>query len=110
MVFFDFSIGETGREVFRVSGRLWLFLAVTVPLTLLVFAVWIIWQRWRARRKEIAVSLEFGENVEMSKVRDRRYSDAQKWYADTIAYSKATLRNQRPPGLANPKISATHQK
>ena len=57
MSFFDFSIGADGKEAFKVSGRWWLLLAVTVPLTILVFAVWMSWQYWRVRRKEVALPI-----------------------------------------------------
>ena len=69
MAFFNFSTGPDGREALKVSDRWWLFVAVTVPLTLLV---WIFWQRWRAKRKEIAVQLEFGDDLETSNEIARR--------------------------------------
>jgi hypothetical protein len=97
MSFFNFSIGADGKEALRVSGKWWLFLAVTVPLTLLVFAVWISWQQWRVRRKEVTLPLEFGDGLETNKERARRYSDTQKWHADAMSHAKATLVNvQRP--------------
>ncbi|KIJ23608.1 hypothetical protein M422DRAFT_72539 [Sphaerobolus stellatus SS14] len=54
MVFFnvDFN-GPIGKEVFSVSNRLWYFAAVTVPLTLTVFAVWLAWRSLRIAKKDI---------------------------------------------------------
>ncbi|KAH0541631.1 hypothetical protein FGG08_003921 [Glutinoglossum americanum] len=50
MVFFNYSLDSTtGHEIFTVSRNLWLFFAVTVPLTLAIFGVWDIWRRWRVR-------------------------------------------------------------
>lgn len=47
MVFFDASPDSSGTSSFRVSPSWWLYFAVTIPLTALVFAVWIVWQKYR---------------------------------------------------------------
>jgi hypothetical protein len=47
MVFFNVSPDPNGSLQFRVSDRWWYFLAATIPTTLLVFAVWIVWQKIR---------------------------------------------------------------
>jgi ammonia channel protein AmtB len=46
MVFFDFTVDVNGRSAFTVSHRIWYYVVITVPLTILVFAVWVTWQ-WR---------------------------------------------------------------
>lgn len=47
MVFFDFDEDKTGDM--RLAGNAWLYLAVTVPLTVTVFFVWWLWMRWSVR-------------------------------------------------------------
>jgi hypothetical protein len=49
MTFFNFQQDSTGNQQFQVSQKWWYFLASTVPLTLVVFLVWIAWSRWRFR-------------------------------------------------------------
>jgi flagellar biosynthesis/type III secretory pathway M-ring protein FliF/YscJ len=51
MTFFNFQ-QDDGNQQFQVSNRWWYFLAATIPLTVLVFMVWIVWQKVRARRFE----------------------------------------------------------
>ena len=57
MAFFSFNPTATtttdasATESFRVSELWWLYFAVTVPLTLGVFAVWDAWRRRRLRGK-----------------------------------------------------------
>lgn len=50
MTFFNFQIDNSGHEQFQVSKRWWYFLVATIPLTALVFAVWIIWQKIRIKK------------------------------------------------------------
>jgi hypothetical protein len=51
MTFFNFQQdATTGQQQWQVSERWWYFLAGTIPLTIFVFAVWIVWQRLRFRR------------------------------------------------------------
>ena len=47
MVFFDTKTNENGTESIIVGRQWWLFLIITIPLTILVFATWIAWQRYR---------------------------------------------------------------
>ena len=49
MVFFDTKANENGSESIVVGRQWWLFPAVTVPLTIVVFATWVGWQRYRNR-------------------------------------------------------------
>ncbi|KAF8988983.1 hypothetical protein BDQ17DRAFT_1434795 [Cyathus striatus] len=54
MVFFDAGVDvETGKNTFFVSPKLWYFFAITVPLTILVFVVWVGWTRQRRRAKDM---------------------------------------------------------
>jgi surface polysaccharide O-acyltransferase-like enzyme len=49
MTFFNFQEDNTGNQQFQVSEKWWYFLAATIPLTIIVFLVWIAWQKWRFR-------------------------------------------------------------
>jgi len=49
MVFFDSKSNESGSELLTVARQWWLFPAITIPLTILVFAIWVAWQRYRNR-------------------------------------------------------------
>ena len=65
MVFFNYGVDSNGQENFQVSSRLWLYFAVTVPLTLLVSGIYQYWRRQRegqveTRRKESEKDLELG--------------------------------------------------
>jgi hypothetical protein len=50
MAFFNFQQDNNGQQQLQVSDRWWYFLAATIPLTIVVFAVWITWQKIRARK------------------------------------------------------------
>lgn len=67
MVFFNYGVDSNGQEAFQVSSRLWLYFAVTVPLTLLVSGIYQYWRRQRegrveSRHKESGIDLEIGNN------------------------------------------------
>ena len=47
MTFFDTDIDENGKTVLRVLPEWWYFLAATIPLTAMIFAFWIWWQKQR---------------------------------------------------------------
>jgi hypothetical protein len=64
MTFFNFEVDERGRQHFQVSERWWYFLAATIPLTAVVFAVWIVWQRIRLQ--------QFREEDVKAKLREER--------------------------------------
>jgi len=49
MVFFDTKANDNGGESIIVSRQWWLFPAITIPLTILVFSLWVAWQRYRNR-------------------------------------------------------------
>ena len=46
MVFFNTKTSESGRESLIVGSQWWLFPAITVPLTILVFVIWVKWQQY----------------------------------------------------------------
>ena len=48
-MFFDTKANENGSESIVVGKQWWLFPAVTIPLTIVVFATWVVWQRYRNR-------------------------------------------------------------
>ncbi|KZM26397.1 hypothetical protein ST47_g2476 [Ascochyta rabiei] len=50
--FFDF-----GEQGLRVSRQWWVLLAATVPLTIVVFGVWVGWQRMRRQSQQLRVAL-----------------------------------------------------
>jgi hypothetical protein len=49
MVFFDTKTNEDGGELLTIGRQWWLFPMITIPLTILVFATWMTWQRHRKR-------------------------------------------------------------
>jgi magnesium-transporting ATPase (P-type) len=51
-VFFNVGQDTSGSESFWVSQRWWYYLVVTVPLTVLVFVVWLLWREKRMRKHE----------------------------------------------------------
>ena len=46
MVFFDTKTGDNGRESLIVGSQWWLFPAITAPLTIIVFVIWVKWQQY----------------------------------------------------------------
>jgi hypothetical protein len=64
MVFFGVNVNADGGETFVVSRQWWLFLEITLPLTLTVFGIWIAWQ-WR-RAHAIAVGRESSSGQQTS--------------------------------------------
>ena len=47
MSFFDTAIDQNGKTVLQVLPEWWYFLAATIPLTAMIFAFWIWWQKQR---------------------------------------------------------------
>ena len=45
MVFFNARTSENGRESLIVGSQWWLFPTITIPLTILVFVIWIKWKQ-----------------------------------------------------------------
>ena len=54
MVFFDTRPNGNGSESILVGSQWWLFPAITIPLTIVVFAVWVFWQRYRNRNLKVS--------------------------------------------------------
>lgn len=48
MAFFD-ADGENGGKI-KVSTELWWYFAITIPVTCIVFAFWIMWKKYRIGR------------------------------------------------------------
>jgi len=68
MVFFNYGVDNNGQEIFQVSSRLWLYFAVTVPLTVLISGIYQYWRRQRegrveSRHKETEMDLEIWKTV-----------------------------------------------
>ena len=55
MVFFDTKTTGNGSQSLLVGSQWWLFPAITVPLTILVFAVWVLWQRYRNKMDSVTL-------------------------------------------------------
>ena len=72
-MFFDSRTTEGGRELLIIRQQCWLFPAITVPLTILVFAAWLLWQRYRLSVNQITdieharewTADELGLNIEL---------------------------------------------
>jgi hypothetical protein len=54
-----------GAAVMGTSPRLWLFFGITIPLTIVVFVLWILWQRQQDTSEAIGVGQSFNINPEM---------------------------------------------
>jgi uncharacterized membrane protein YciS (DUF1049 family) len=50
MVFFNYGFDNNGQEVFQVSSLLWMFFAVTIPVTIIVFGIYLFWRHKREAR------------------------------------------------------------
>jgi hypothetical protein len=48
-VFFNTKANENGSESIIVGRQWWLFPTITIPLSVLVFGLWVGWQRYRKR-------------------------------------------------------------
>jgi len=49
MLFFNSKVTESRREILIMGQQWWLFPAITIALTILAFAVWLLWHRYRHR-------------------------------------------------------------
>ena len=49
MVFFDTKANDNGSQSIVVGRQWWLFPKITIPLTIVVFVTWVVWQRYRNR-------------------------------------------------------------
>jgi len=52
-VFFHVDVNASGGNTFKISSRWWYIVAISLPLTLLVLAVWLGWTRQRSKRKRL---------------------------------------------------------
>lgn len=50
MSFFNFTADVAGKQKMSVSPEFWWFPVATIPLTLLVFVLWRLWQQRRLRQ------------------------------------------------------------
>ncbi|KAF9036325.1 hypothetical protein BJ165DRAFT_1409085 [Panaeolus papilionaceus] len=62
MVFFNTQSNDSGQTNLSIAPQWWLFPTATIPLTLAVFAVWVIWQRRRSKLAAILPNVEFTED------------------------------------------------
>ena len=52
MPFFDVTIDVTGTALLETRPQFWIYWAITIPLTLSVLGLWIIWLRFSAKKHE----------------------------------------------------------
>jgi flagellar biosynthesis/type III secretory pathway M-ring protein FliF/YscJ len=52
MLFFNETVDVTGNAFLETRPQFWIYWVVTIPLTLSVLGLWIIWLRITARRHE----------------------------------------------------------
>jgi hypothetical protein len=57
MVLSDSKANENGSESLIIGRQWWLFPAITTPLTILVFTIWVAWQRYRSRVDEQSLGI-----------------------------------------------------
>jgi len=57
MVFF--SLDPTTNKL-TSAPQFWIFLAITIPVTMAVFSVWKLWSIWRSKKIESQMDLEGG--------------------------------------------------
>ncbi|KDR76473.1 hypothetical protein GALMADRAFT_225529 [Galerina marginata CBS 339.88] len=51
MVFFNSQTNTAGKTSFYVAPQWWIFPAVTIPLTICVFVIWMIWRHLRDKKR-----------------------------------------------------------
>jgi len=71
-VFFDLKTDESGKESLVVGGKWWLLLVIIIPLTILVFVVWYLLQRYRNRVQ--SDTLGFDQIPEFASTLEKRSS------------------------------------
>ena len=47
MAFFNTGTDANGGTRLEVSPRVWYFISITIPLTIIVSVVWVLWQKVR---------------------------------------------------------------
>jgi len=57
MAFFNYGVDNNGREYFQVSKLVWVFPAIAIPVTILIFAMYLFYHYWQRRRRR-RISLE----------------------------------------------------
>ena len=61
MVFFNTGTNAAGKTSLLLAPQWWLFPAITIPLTGLVFLIWIVW--WRIRDWKTLAGLAFSQEA-----------------------------------------------
>jgi hypothetical protein len=57
MAFFNYGVDNNGREYFQVSKLVWVFPAIAIPVTILIFAIYLFYHYWqRGRRRRISLA------------------------------------------------------
>jgi hypothetical protein len=87
MTFFSYS--SAGAQGFSVSRWFWLYFAISIPLTLIVFFAWQLWLRRASREhKNMLGDIELGP-VESGSLRDKKTGRNIFW---GLKYSDPTSR------------------
>jgi ABC-type glucose/galactose transport system permease subunit len=71
MVFFDSKANEMGQESLVIGKQWCLFPVITFPLTILIFVVWVLWQRCRYRSHSDTLGISIGRNMDVEMVGKR---------------------------------------
>jgi Mg2+ and Co2+ transporter CorA len=50
MGFFDYSLNKRNEMELKVAPQVWMYVVVTVPLTLVVLGACAIWLKWNSKR------------------------------------------------------------
>jgi hypothetical protein len=52
MPFFDVTVDVAGNAILETRPQFWMYWVITIPLTLSVLGLWIVWLRYIAKRHE----------------------------------------------------------
>lgn len=52
MPFFNMTVDVTGNTSLETRPQFWIYWAITIPLTLLILALWIVWLQSTTRKHE----------------------------------------------------------
>ena len=77
MTFFNFSPNsQSSAQGYSVSRWLWLYVAITVPLTSIVFLAWKLWlrngRRTSIEHEQLSADLELGSGSELPRDKNAR--------------------------------------
>ena len=62
MPFFDVTVDVSGNTLLETRPQFWIYWVITIPLTLSVLGLWIIWLRFTAKKHEKEDEEALGRN------------------------------------------------